>query len=77
MDQTALEGLLRSGTVTSDALLKHTRPDELDDVLALLARSRPLEEVRTALLERIATAPLREFNQLKVAYFRHLGGREH
>jgi hypothetical protein len=33
--------------------------------------------MRAALMERIAKAPLAEFNTLKVLYFRHFNGQEH
>jgi hypothetical protein len=77
MDRPALEGLLQSSTLTAGDLLARTELDELDDVLVLLARCRPLGEVRAALLERIAAAPLQEFNLLKIAHFRHFAAREH
>ena len=77
MDQTALERLLRAGQLAVDDLLKRSPFDELEEILDLLERCRPIEEVRAGLMERIATAPLAEFNALKVIYFRHFDAREH
>lgn len=77
MDQTALEHLLRAGHLTVNDLLKQSPFDELEEILTLLKRYRPVEEVRAGLMERIATAPLAEFNALKVMYFRHFDAREH
>ena len=77
MDQTALERLLCAGQVVVNELLKQTPFDELDEMLMLLKRCRPVEEVGAGLMERIATAPLAEFNSLKVMYFRHFNAREH
>ena len=77
MDQTALERLLYAGQITVNDLLKQTPFEELDEILVLLKRYRPIEEVRAGLMERIAAAPLAEFNALKVMYFRHFDAREH
>jgi hypothetical protein len=76
MDETVLENLLRSRKLTAD-LLKETPLEDLDETLAVLGRYRPLEEMRAALMERIAAAPLAEFNALKVLYFRHFNAQEH
>jgi hypothetical protein len=76
MDETVLENLLRSPKLTAE-LLKDTPLEDLDEMLAVLGRYRPLEEMRAALMERIAKAPLAEFNTLKVLYFRHFNGQEH
>ncbi len=77
MDQSALVRLLGAGSITAEDLLGQAQFDELGDVLALLKRCRPAEEVRAAFLQRIATAPLAEFNALKVMYFRYFDEREH
>jgi len=76
MDETVLENLLRSRQLTAD-LLKDTPLEDLDEMLRALGRYRPLEEMRAALMERIAGAPLAEFNTLKVLYFRHFNAQEH
>ncbi len=77
MDRTALARILQTSAVDAVDLLKQAQFDDLDDVLALLKECRPLEEVRMAFLERVAIAPLPEFNVLKVMYFRHFDAREH
>jgi len=77
VDQTALERLLYAGQITVNDLLKQSPFEELDEILTLLKRYRPVEEVRAGLMERIASAPLAEFNALKVMYFRHFDAREH
>ncbi len=76
MDCAALERLLLAGKITTDDLLKQTPLQDLDVVLTLLKRHRPIGEVCTALLEEIATAPLTEFNALKLVYFRHCNAQE-
>ena len=77
MDQTALKRLLRAGQLTVNDLLKQSPFEELEEILPLLKHYRPIEEVRAGLMERIASAPLAEFNALKVMYFRHFDAREH
>jgi hypothetical protein len=76
MDRAALEHLLLAGKISTNDLLKQTRLQDLDVVLTLLKRHRPVGEVCTALLEEIATAPLTEFNALKLVYFRHCNAQE-
>ena len=77
MDQTALERLLCASQLTVNDLVKQTAFEDLDETLLFLKRCRPVEEVRAGLMERIATAPLSEFNALKIMYFRHFNAREH
>jgi hypothetical protein len=77
VDQTALERLLCAGQIAVNDLLKQTLFEELDEILMLLKRCRPIDEVRAGLMERLALAPLGEFNALKVMYFRHFDAREH
>ena len=77
MDQTALERLLRAGQLGVNDLLKQSPFEELEEILTLLKRYRRIEEVRAGLMERIASAPLAEFNALKVMYFRYFDAREH
>jgi hypothetical protein len=45
--------------------------DELDDAVRALKHSRSAEEIRAALVERIATAPLSDFQALKAIYLTH------
>lgn len=77
MDRTALARILQSDAVDAGDLLKQAQFDDLDELLALLKDCRPLDEVRSAFLERVAIAPLGEFIVLKVMYFRHFDAREH
>lgn len=76
MDRAALERLLLAGKISTNDLLKQTPLQDLDVVLTLLKRHRPAGEVCTALLEEIASAPLSEFNALKLVYFRHCNAQE-
>jgi hypothetical protein len=76
MDRAALERMLLTGNVTMKDVLKQTPLHELEAVLTLLKRHRPVGEVCTALLEEIASAPLSEFNTLKLVYFRHCNAQE-
>jgi hypothetical protein len=76
MDRAALERILLAGNVPTHEILKQTPLQDLDVVLTLLKRHRPAGEVCTALLEEIATAPLSEFNGLKLVYFRHCNAQE-
>ena len=76
MDCNSLERMVLAGNITTNALLKQTPLDDLDAILPLLRRHRPVGEMRTALLERIATAPLSEFSALKRLYFRHCDAQQ-
>jgi hypothetical protein len=75
MDQAVLEKMLRAGKISSVEVLLQTPIDGLDEVLTMLMRHRSPREVCKALMERIAAAPLDEFNALKGVYFRHCGQR--
>lgn len=76
MDRVALERMLLAGKVATNDILKQTPLHDLDAVLTLLKRHRPAGEVCTALLEEIASAPLNQFNELKLVYFRHCNAQE-
>jgi hypothetical protein len=75
MDQAVLEKMLRARTISSVEVLLQTPIDGLDEALTMLMRHRSAREVCEALMERIAAAPLDEFNALKGVYFRHCGDR--
>ena len=45
--------------------------DEIDQVVRTLKKEVPACEIRAALVERIARAPLSEFAALKVVYLSH------
>ena len=77
MDQTVLERLLCAGQIVVNDLVKQTPFEDLDEILMVLKRCRPVEEVCAGLMERIASSPLSEFNALKIMYFRHFNAREH
>ena len=76
MDQAVLENMLRARTISSTELLLQTPIAGLDEALTMLMRHCSAREVCEALMERIAAAPLDEFNALKgVHYFRHCADR--
>lgn len=61
---------LEGGESTVD-LLRRTPLDELDRTVAALKQVRPAAEVRAAMVEVIARAPLSDFAMLKEIYLRH------
>ncbi|HSD43139.1 MAG TPA: hypothetical protein VLD36_14885 [Burkholderiales bacterium] len=74
----ALRVLLRMGPspdqqASAVELLKRTPLDQLEETVRALKKQRPLEEVRKAMVERIARAPLTEFETLKTIYLKHCG----
>ena len=75
MDQAVLENMLRARTISSTELLLQTPIAGLDEALAMLMRHCSAREVCEALMERIAAAPLDEFNALKGVYFRRCADR--
>jgi hypothetical protein len=54
-------------------LLKRTPLDQLEQTVAALTKHCPAEEIRKAMVERIARAPLTEFETLKTIYLKHCG----
>jgi hypothetical protein len=54
-------------------LLMRTPLDQLDDTVKALKEHRPPAEMRKAMVERIARAPLSDFETLKHIYLRHCG----
>ena len=71
MDQTVLERMIRSGKLSTSEVLGQTPVDRLEEAVELLKRHRPANDVCEALVERIAKAPLDDFNALKGVYFAH------
>ena len=70
--------LLQSGTepgekVSAADLLTETPLDRLEETVKALKRDRSPEVARRAMVERIARAPLAEFEMLKHIYLRHCG----
>jgi hypothetical protein len=71
MDERALQRVLKAGGLTAEEILRQTPADRIDEVMTMLKRHRPAEEVCRALYERIGKAPLEQFELLKAAYFKH------
>ena len=71
MDQAVLERMIRTGKLSAEDVLWQTPLDQLDEAVRLLKRYRPAKDICQALTERIARAPLDDFNALKNLYFRH------
>jgi hypothetical protein len=74
----ALSVLRRVGPSSGDQasavdLLMRTPLDQLDDAVEALKKHRPSVEVRKAMVERIARAPLSDFEALKLIYLKHCG----
>jgi hypothetical protein len=54
-------------------LLMRTPLDQLEETVQALKALRPADEVRKAMVERIARAPLADFDTLKHIYLRYCG----
>lgn len=54
-------------------LLRQTPLERLEEAVKALKRQRAPEEVRRAMVERIAHAPFAEFETLKHIYLKHCG----
>jgi len=72
------KALLQTGTepgerVSAADLLAETPLDRLEETVKALKRDRSPEVARRAMVERIARAPLAEFEVLKHIYLRHCG----
>ncbi len=75
MDHAAIKRLIEKRRVATVELLMEADFQDVEPLLLLLKRLRPIEEVSAALMERMAITPLSEFNALKVLYFRHFAVR--
>jgi hypothetical protein len=76
MKMNALVDLQRNGPGPDDGLptlelLARVPLDQLDDAVRTLKVSRSAEEIRAAVVDRIARAPLTEFQILKAIYLTH------
>ena len=71
MDGGMLEQMLCEGKITAEDLLRQTAAERVDGMTEMLLRHLPYDEVRRALYERIASAPLADFEILRMAYFNH------
>jgi CBS domain-containing protein len=74
----ALNVLLRMPRETDAGMsavevLNRTPLEQLEKKVKELKRHRPAEEVRKAMVERIAHAPLTDFERLKGIYLKHCG----
>ena len=74
----ALRVLLRMGPGREEQtptveLLKRTPIDQLEEKVEALKKHRPTEEIRKAMVELIARAPLADFDTLKHIYLKHCG----
>lgn len=57
-------------------LVQLTPLDDLEDTVKALKTERSLAEVRQAMVERIARAPLADFDRLKHIYLKHCGNAD-
>jgi 16S rRNA C1402 N4-methylase RsmH len=71
MDQAVLERMIRAGKLSAADVLQQTPVDRLEEAVSLLKRHTPAKDICQALTERIARAPIDDFNALKNLYFRH------
>ena len=71
MDWSVLERMIRARKVSATDVLQKTPIEHLEEAVALLKRYRPAKDICQALTERIAKAPIGDFNALKNLYFRH------
>jgi hypothetical protein len=71
MDEQVLERMLCEGKMTAEDVLQKTAADRVDGVMEILLRHLPYDDVRRALYERIRSAPLADFDALRMAYFKH------
>lgn len=54
-------------------LLKSTPPDQLEAMVRALKTHCPTEEIRKALVDRLARVPLDDFDTVKHIYLKHCG----
>jgi hypothetical protein len=71
MNVQSLEHMLREGKITAADLLRQTAVERVDGTMAMLLRHLPYDEVCRALYERIGSAPLADFDTLRMVYFKH------
>lgn len=72
----ALSHLLRAergpdNELSTAELLSRVPLDEVEPIVLALKQYRTAQEIRAALIERIAHAPLSEFQALKIVYLAH------
>jgi hypothetical protein len=71
MEEQVLERMLREGRITAEDVLRKTTAGGVDGMTEVLLHYLPYDEVRCALYERIAGAPLADFDILRMAYFKY------
>lgn len=71
MDEKRLVSQFGQRQISVADLVRETAADDVDRVVALLLRHLPTEDVCRALYERIAAAPLDQFETLKAVYLKH------
>ena len=71
MDEQVFGRMLREGKITAEDVLRQTAAERVDRMTEMLLHYVRYDEVRRALYERIGSAPLRDFEILRVAYFKH------
>jgi hypothetical protein len=71
VDENGFGSKLREGKTSVATLVRETAADDVDGVGGFLLRHLPTEDVCRALYERIAAAPLDEFETLKAVYLKH------
>jgi hypothetical protein len=71
MDEQVLARMLRQGRITAEDLLRQTAAERVESVTEMLLHYLPFNEVRRALYERIAAAPIADFEILRPMYFKH------
>jgi hypothetical protein len=59
--------------VSAVELLKRTPLAQVEQTVEVLKKQRPSEEIRKAMVELIARAPLADFDTLKHVYLKHFG----
>ena len=64
VDQATIERMVRARKTAAEELLMQAPIDGLDEALTMLRRYCPAEEVRAALTERIAKAPVEDLEML-------------
>jgi hypothetical protein len=77
MDHAAIRRLVQKRKIAINELLTQAEFEDVEQILMLLKRLRPADEIGVALMERMAIAPLYELKALKGMYFRHFQAREH
>jgi hypothetical protein len=60
-------------SITPFQLLRRTPLDQLDETIEALNQRQPVAEVRAALIELLATAPLSDFAAIKRVFMKHFG----